>query len=257
MNIAIEFIKYSFRAKRRHGVHSPYVYRLQDESFKHKFDTNFLKRLKKLEKEIFHSKEELPKSNFGAGSKRKEKDTEKVSVIAQRSRTSRKYGRLLLQLGEHCKAQNVLELGTNLGFGAAYLSQISTLNSLTSVEGSFEFHKKAKENLEKMKVLGRCTLVNDSFEDYITQDKTVYDLIFIDGDHTQAALFNYLHLLRDNMHDETLVVLDDIRWSKDMLEAWQRIVEDKKFHLSMDFFRLGVVAKRSSQEKEHFILKKK
>jgi len=42
-----------------------------------------------------------------------------------------------------------------------------------------------------------------------------------------------------------------------MFNAWNRIKLEKKYHLSMDFFRMGILMKRPQQEKEHFILKLK
>ncbi|SFT76948.1 Methyltransferase domain-containing protein [Lishizhenia tianjinensis] len=257
MNIAIEFIKYSFRAKRRHGVHSPYVYRLQDESFKNDFSATFLKSFKSFEKALTKNSELIAVNPFGAGSKKGKKKQLPLNKLANRARTSSKYGKLIFQLGEHIGAQHVLELGTHLGIGTAYLSQISTLKSLTSVEGCANLHRKAHDHLTQLGIQDKCTLVRNTFEAFIEQDNTVYDLIFIDGDHRSEALFEILEGLQKNIHNETLLVIDDIRWSKDMFKAWQELIAKNDYHLSMDFFRMGVLAVRKNQEKEHFILKKK
>ena len=64
-----------------------------------------------------------------------------------------------------------------------------------------------------------------------------------------------LDLLAPTLHDETIVIIDDIRWSKDMLEYWKQFKEMERYHLTMDLFRMGIVMKRSHQQKEHFVIK--
>ena len=71
------------------------------------------------------------------------------------------------------------------------------------------------------------------------------------------ALKYYLKLLSNYIHNDTIIVLDDIRWSKSMFNAWNKIKLEKKYHLSMDFFRMAILMKRTQQAKEHFILKLK
>ena len=100
--------------------------------------------------------------------------------------------------------------------------------------------------------------MNSTFYDYIKSlNEETFDLIFIDGHHDGEALKYYLKLLSDYIHNDTIIVLDDIRWSKSMFNAWNKIKLEKKYHLSMDFFTMGVLMKRPQQEKEHFILKLK
>ena len=52
-----------------------------------------------------------------------------------------------------------------------------------------------------------------------------------------------------------MIIIDDIRWSKDMYLAWKQIIDDKRFNLTMDLFQLGIIAKMQGKEKEHFIVK--
>ena len=55
-------------------------------------------------------------------------------------------------------------------------------------------------------------------------------------------------------HEQTLFLLDDIRWNDDMLKAWNELIKDPRFHVSIDFFRMGMLSQRNSQAKEHFTL---
>jgi hypothetical protein len=40
-----------------------------------------------------------------------------------------------------------------------------------------------------------------------------------------------------------------------MYDAWIKIMNDPKYHLSIDLFRMGIISLRPGQEKEHFTLK--
>jgi predicted O-methyltransferase YrrM len=82
-----------------------------------------------------------------------------------------------------------------------------------------------------------------------------FDLIFIDGHHDGKALLSYIEDLKNHIHDDTIIVLDDIRWSASMLKSWNLLRNSNEFNLSLDFFRMGILIKRPQQAKEHFVLK--
>lgn len=256
MNIVIEFLKYRVKAKRRHGVHSPYVYSLQDKSFKKPLDNNFLSSFKNLQGQLFKNKKRIAITPFGAGSKSIKSNTRRISDIAKTSSTTLEYGKLIYRLGEHIEAKKALELGTNLGLGTTFLTQVSTLNKLTTVEGCSSLIEEAKKNLSKINTTCNIEFFNSSFKNHLENTTEIFDLVYIDGDHRSDALFEILNLLENKIHNESLIIIDDIRWSDDMFQAWTKIKLSKNFHLSMDFFRMGVIAKRTTQVKEHFILKK-
>ncbi len=80
-------------------------------------------------------------------------------------------------------------------------------------------------------------------------------MVYIDGHHDGKALLKYLSDLENYTHEDTLFIIDDIRWSSDMLDAWNKISKLPSYHVTVDLFYLGLVWKRSIQEKEHFILR--
>lgn len=254
MNIIKEYIKYSFKSKGRHGTHSPFVYQLVSECLITNIDKKFLFQRKKLFKKLKTSKKIIKIQDFGVGSKRLSNER-KLKDIFKIGSSKGKYGLLLYRLNNHYKFENILELGTSLGVGSFHLSKSNLKSNVTSVEGCKETYHVAEENLEGC---GNVTLINKTFQDFIKSFKhPTYDLLFIDGHHDGEALLNYIKMLEPFCHDETFIILDDIRWSDSMLESWNKLVESKKYNVSIDLFRMGILLKRNQQEKEHFVLKLK
>lgn len=254
MNIIKEYIKYSFKSKGRHGTHSPFVYQLVSECLITNIDKKFLFQRKKLFKKLKTSKKTIIIEDFGAGSK-KLSHQRKVKDIFKIGSSKGKYGLLLYRLNNYYKFENILELGTSLAVGSFHLSKSNLKSNVISVEGCKETYLIAKDNLD---TCDNVTLFNQTFENFINSfQHPVYDLIFIDGHHNGEALLNYISLLEPFCHNETFIILDDIRWSDSMQKSWEELVGSKKYNVSIDFFRMGILLKRSQQEKEHFVLKLK
>ena len=253
MNIVLEYIKYRLNAKYLHGVHSPFVYDFMKNAMGINIKEQHQKEILQCISNVNSNKKEIIVQDYGAKSK-KLKGKRSVREIFK---TSSSYGRnalLLYRISNYFKPKRILELGTSIGIGSLHLHLGYPSAHITSVEGCQETFNLAKQNLESTNI----ELMNSTFYDYIKSlNEETFDLIFIDGHHDGEALKYYLKLLSDYIHNDTIIVLDDIRWSKSMFNAWNKIKLEKKYHLSMDFFRMGVLMKRPQQEKEHFILKLK
>ncbi len=253
MNIVFEYIKYRLNAKYLHGIHSPFVYKLMKDGMNIQIKKDQQTEIQNLISTIKTSTEEIQVKDYGAKSKKlKSKRT-----VNQIFRTSSSYGKnalLLYRISNHFKPKSILELGTSLGVGSLHLHLGQPSAQITSVEGCPETFKLARQSLQSKPI----ELINKTFYDYIKDLKTEsFDVIFIDGHHDGEALKYYLELLDKRIHDDTIIVLDDIRWSHSMLNAWNSLKKNEKYHLSMDFFRMGILIKRPQQEKEDFILKLK
>ena len=253
MNIVLEYIKYRLNAKYLHGVHSPFVYDFMKNAMGIDIKEQHQKEILQCISNVNSNKKEIIVQDYGAKSK-KLRGKRSVREIFK---TSSSYGRnalLLYRISNYFKPKRILELGTSIGIGSLHLHLGYPSAHITSVEGCQETFNLAKQNLESTNI----ELMNSTFYDYIKSlNEETFDLIFIDGHHDGEALKYYLKLLSDYIHNDTIIVLDDIRWSKSMFNAWNKIKLEKKYHLSMDFFRMGVLMKRPQQEKEHFILKLK
>ncbi len=249
----LEYIKYRWKSKGRHGTHSPFVYDFVDRCLRLQVPVEEKKQLSAYIKKLSKDSSSLSITDLGAGSK-KMGAIRKVKDIAKNSSSKGRYGKLLYQIAAHYQPKLILELGTSLGIGSSHLHLGNPVAHLVTVEGCPETHAFAQKQLEQFSFVNIEAICSD-FTSYIKNENRVFDLIYLDGHHVGDAVLNYLYLLEKNMHAETCIIVDDIYWSESMYKAWQTLKSSPDYHCTMDLFRLGIILKRPHQEKEHFIVK--
>ena len=254
MNLGYEYIKYLVKGQGRHQIHSPFVYDFVDVCIKKKIEKNDRLFLNEFIYLLNNNNEEYDFDFYGAGSRNKKTYT-KIKDFAEKASSKGKKWKLLYNVTKHYNPKRILELGTNFGLGTLAFRLGSPNSQITTIEGSKTIYSINQKNFEHFNI-NDLTFINNSFESFLSNiDKIKYDIIFIDGDHKGQALLENLNKLIANSYDNTLIIIDDIRWSKDMYLAWKQIIDDKRFNLTMDLFQLGIIAKMPSKEKEHFIIK--
>ena len=80
------------------------------------------------------------------------------------------------------------------------------------------------------------------------------DMLFIDGNHRKKPALQYFHQCLQHIHDDSVLILDDIHWSVGMEEAWKEIQEHPSVTVTIDLFRMGLVFFNGGLSKEDFIL---
>lgn len=253
MNLFFEYINYRWNAKGRHGIHSPFVYDFVDKCLKLKINESDDKQRRDFFSYLKSLHHVINVEDFGAGSKHF-KNQRKVSDLFYISSSKGRYGKLLYQLVKFYQPKKILEFGTSMGVGSFMMSIAKQDAEITTVEACKNTHRQASDNLQKMNVMN-VQVLHSTFEDFLKQNQQVFDLIFIDGHHDGEALKQYLKQLKPFSHNDTIFVLDDIRWSKSMKKSFDEIISDENYHLTLDLFRMGIVIPRNQQVKEHFIIK--
>ena len=256
MNFVSEYIKYFIKSKGRHCIHSPFVYELLDKCLKINIPNEFISTLKVLQKSLSSNKTLIQIEDAGAGSK-KLSNERTIKSIYKTASCKGVYAKLLFQLSNYYQPKNILELGTSLGMGTIHLASGNSGAKVTTVDACKNTVEVAQLNFAKLN-LQNIEVVNAKFEDYLMQKRgKIFDLVYIDGHHDGKALKKYLRLLSAVTDENTIFLLDDIRWSKDMFESWNEIISLEDFHLTMDLFRMGIIIRRPQQVKEHFVIKLK
>ena len=251
MNKVFEFIKYHWNAKGRHGIHSPFVYELTDKCFKIKLSDSEKNQILAFENELknifnFNSMQDIIAISKKLAPKKK-------TSIYKNPSSKGKYGELLFQLSKKYDFKNILEFGTSLGTDTFHLYLGNPSAKIVTIEACQETYSLKQELLKK---IPNISCINKTFEAYLeSSDDIKFDFIFVDGLHDGQTLIIFMEKLKKISHSETIFLLDDIRWNNSMFEAWNKIISDNNYHLTVDFFRMGMIVPRPQQQKEHFILK--
>jgi predicted O-methyltransferase YrrM len=251
MHLIREYINYIRKAQGRHQIHSPFVYDFVDKCLRISFSNDLKEKYKSLTRRLSNNETRINTTDLGAGSK-KMGTSRAVSSIYKNASCKGTYAKLLYQISKHYQPTNILELGTNLGVGTFFLNEGNPNAYITTIDGCLETQNVAKQHILNKNV----HFVHASFDDYLDALTTQkFDLIYIDGDHRGVSLIRYLAKLDHYCHSETLIVLDDIRWSEDMLNTWKKLINSETYHLTLDLFKVGILIKKQGKEKEHFMLR--
>ncbi len=260
---AKSFVNYFFTAHHRkgYGIHSPFLFELITKGLNTKLNKKTNSQIEPLRKQLLKSKTVIEVNDFGAGSKTMKSSQRTIAQIAKTSLTKKKYANLLSKLVLYFSSQSehnlkILELGSSLGITTLYLSSYDKSEVFT-VEGSASIGKIAKANFEKINAKNIHLLISEFSEalnDFINQ-KLNFDIVFIDGNHRYEATLNYFEKIKLLSHNDTVLIFDDIHWSKEMQQAWQEIYTDNSVTLSLDIFQFGILFFKKELSKQHFILR--
>lgn len=253
MNFLLSYLLFLFKSTNEHDVHSPFVYKLVTECFYKKNPIQKLHTVNLFRKDLLSNKKVIHVTDFGAGSKIFKSNQRKVSQIAKHAGISRKRSALLFKIVAYFQPKNILEVGTSLGLGTSALALGNLEASVTTLEGCPETANIAKNQFEKYGLKNISLVVGDfknTFKDEINKKK--YDLIYFDGNHTKEATLNYFALSLNSIHNDSVLIFDDIHWSKEMEEAWEEIKNHKEVKVTIDTFYWGLAFFRKEQVKEHF-----
>jgi len=255
VNIVFEYIKYKWNAKGRYGIHSPFVYDLTDKTFKIEIQKSDFTLLSETYKNLRNNKKIITIKDFGAGS-HKLGNQRSIQQIFKISSSKGHYGKMLYQLSNYFQPKQILEFGTSLGIGTLHFHLGNPESQITTIEACPETLNFTREFLKDK--VSKVIFIESTFSDFLNQISTEkYDLIFVDGHHDGKATLDYMHKLEKHSHNDTIFILDDIRWSDDMFESWNILQKSDKFNVSIDLFRMGILIPRKQQVKEHFILRGK
>lgn len=255
LKLAFEYINYLRRAKNRHGIHSPFVYKLSDEILRLPLKLEDEEIIKTFVSSLRRSQETIDFHEFGSGSKLMGQ-RRKVTDMQKNSSSKGKFGRLLYRLSSSLNDNaKILEFGTSLGVGTLHLhlgNKNAVIHTLEACPNTFRF---TTDNFPKWVDSENVHFHNQTFLDYLNRSELpLFDLVFVDGHHDGEALAIYMEMLKKCTHADTIFVLDDIRWSSSMWLNWNKLVNSSDFHVSIDLFRMGILVPRPQQRKEAFYL---
>ncbi|PHK49699.1 O-methyltransferase [Staphylococcus edaphicus] len=116
---------------------------------------------------------------------------------------------MIKQLIRLHKPQNILEIGTAIGYSAMQFASVSKDINITTIERDSEMQLKAKENIEKYCLSNQIRLVEgDALEQFSNVNDRAYDMIFIDAAKAQSKKF--FELYTPLLKEGGIVITDNV-----------------------------------------------
>jgi len=250
----LDYLLHRLTSKTRHGVHSPFVYKLVDEVIYDFSNQSYTSTIEAKRSQLKKDTQRITITDYGAGSMLNNGKQKMVKTIAKNALKPKRVAQLIARLAHRFAPHTIIELGTCLAITTAYIAKASPSSSVITVEGCPETAKVAQQTLDDLNVENVHLNVGnfDFLLPQILHDLSRIDFLFLDGNHRKEATLNYFYSCLPKVHDHTLLIFDDIYWSNGMKEAWQEIKDHPQVTLTIDLFYIGLVFFKKDQVKEHF-----
>ncbi len=183
----------------------------------------------------------IQKTDHGAGSLLTTIETP-VSAIARSAVSPRYKCQILYRIAASIAPRRILELGSSLGISTLYLSHLDSCEQLTTIEGDPAIHAIASRQNHDSRISWQ-QMTFDKGIAIAEEAGAVYDLIYIDGHHDGAATLDYIERCQRLLSATGMIIIDDIYWSADMLDAWRRLSMDESYVECTDYFFFGVLSR--------------
>jgi predicted O-methyltransferase YrrM len=242
-------LQYLFR--RPFGIHSPFLYDFAKNCIFSKEGSPDFVFLENQRTMLRHDPCTLEVTDFGKGSRFGEQKTgeeplryrRKVSSIARGSLQGPAMCRMLYRTVQYFSPATIVELGTSLGLTTAYLALAAPQAKIFTLEGCEHTAARA-ETLFRESGIKNIKIRTGDFRHTLPAvlgELGQVDLAYIDGDHSYEGVMNNFLRISEHIHPESVLIIDDIRWSKGMKRAWQEMAGHPKVTLAADLFRLGIL----------------
>lgn len=261
--LARRYLSYYFNASngKGHGMHSPFVFDFITKVLNDKTVYPEYQKVEAMRRRLLRDASTIEVTDMGAGSVTGQTgrvSRRAVSSIAHHAAKPKKFGQLLFRMVKHYQPQQVIELGTSLGITSSYLALGNPAANVNTMEGAPQIAAKARENFTSSG-LSNISITEGNF------DRTLFpllnslpgiDLAFIDGNHRQEPTERYFRQLLPHLHNDSILIFDDIHWSHEMEATWDTIKADPAVRCSIDLFFIGIVFFRKEfMEKQHFSIR--
>ena len=211
------------------------------EPIAHTADASIYRRWDQLRSSMLHDRSTIKVTDYGAGER--ENSYRTIASIARKSSQKSRFNTLQYHLIKHTAPTTLLEMGTSFGLTTALFAMAAPEARIITMEGCPNTASKARETFRHLG-LNNIELVVGPFDTHLDEVlKTLekLDYVYFDGNHRMAPTLNYFLRACSSAHAESVFVLDDIRWSKQMYEAWLEINKHPAIRLSLDLYAIGVL----------------
>ena len=248
-------LNFLLKSSTQHGIHSPLVYDLITKCFYDKTPFSAYHNLKALRNKLIYNQDLVKVKHYSEASKVFQSNHQKISTIVKSEGSSYKKQKQLYRITNYFKPKNVLELGTSVGLGSAAMAIASNNSIIKTVEVNKNISDIAKKVFKSYQ-LKNIQIDTSSFKDFFKKSNYEnLDLVYLDGTcDKESTIENFNSLLKYD-HNESVFIINNIYWSKEMTEAWNIIKKQKEITVSIDTFYWGFLFFRKEQPKQHFTIR--
>lgn len=257
------YLQWYAKAQNAHGLHSPFVFKLYNtvisgKNYKAKLFPTDLKPIENLRKVLLaQTNTVVDVTDFGTGGFANPYRKVALPKLVAMT-TPKRQGWFMYKLLQFLNPKTVLELGTNLGIGTAYFQSALGANAhIYTIEGCPNISELAQCNFTQ---LGKhnITRITGNLDTILAEKlKSIpaLDFVYFDANHAYKPTINYFELCLTVKKDNTVFLLDDLRYSPEMLKAWQYIQNHPSVQVTIDLFDQGIVLFNPTMSKQKFYLK--
>jgi len=240
----------SARNTHGHGIHSPFCYEFVQSVIYDKSSFYIFPKIEKIRTDLKSDQRTLNIRDLGTGNSK----PKSVGKIAKSSLKDGKFGQLFFKIINYFAFEQVLELGTSLGVTTLYLSTASSSIQCQTIEGCPEILAVANENFKKLNsqnIKSRLGNLDEILSDVLNSSDKI-DFVFIDANHRFPSAYNYFEMCLSKIHDNSVIIVDDIYWSNDMEKVWEMIKNHPLVQTTFDLFHMGIVFFNPDLHKNHY-----
>jgi predicted O-methyltransferase YrrM len=257
VKLLLSYIKYYFVSVGRHGLQSSFMYNLNEFVWRRDKNDIDQEKIENYRQALLRDKTILSVRDFGAGFGGKVYKQLPISFITKRSSKPPKYARMLYRLSKYLKPQYILEVGTSVGISALYQAMGNPSAKVITLEGCDQTAALARKGIKEFPELN-IEVIEGEFSQTLPQAISKLpqlDFVYLDGNHKLKPTLEYFEMCLEKVHDDTVIIVDDINWSGEMKAAWSQISSHPKVTISIDVFMMGILFFNKGFSKEKFVVR--
>lgn len=254
-----EFANYFIRRGNAHSIQAPFLFQFYTKALRPaKFAyPSVLNEFENHRNQLLKNKKRISFNDLGAGSRVLKSKDKSIAELASVMLSSKSKCERLYRIAHYFQPNKIVEFGTSLGISTAYLAAAVPHSKVISIEGVEGIHELATSFFQDVKLQNINAILGDFdavlLDSHIDFDKI--DMVFIDGNHQKQKTLDYLDFVLEHASNECMIIFDDIRWSRDMKEAWLNVSNDKRIQLALDFFEQGIIVIKPGLSSQYFYLR--
>ena len=242
---AASLVRHMLTAKRPRYLHTPYWSELL--AFAMDMDRHYyaFDEIEAIRLELKRLNPDITTVDYGAGSSRRLlQGTNTLRRVLGSAVSPPSKSQLLFRLVLWARPRYILELGTSAGISTAYMARAAPGAEIFTLEGNPDLVRVARGIASTLHA-GNIQFIEGNFDDTLQGVLGMsygFDFVYLDGNHAYEPTLRYFNLIEHHLTTDALVLVDDIRWSAEMWNAWNAILQNPAVKSSVDCFSYGIVS---------------